>query len=378
MPVSTALYETLEVSATADDVEIKKAYRRLAVKYHPDKNPGDKTAEAKFKEVTHAYEVLSDPEKRRIYDQYGEEGLNNRGAGFSGNPFDIFNSFFGGGNPFESFFGGGRRDPNAPREGADLRYNLEISLMDAVSGVTKKVEFQRADACPECSGSGCKPGTKPTRCKRCGGSGQIGVSQGFFTMMHECPSCQGTGSVIEQKCARCGGKGHVAVKRSLEIRIPPGVDTGNRIRVAGEGEPGLRGGPNGDLYVFIQVRDDKRFQRNGNDILSEARISFPLAALGGSIPVETVHGTETLAIPAGSQHGDVFAIKGKGMPVLQRKGQFGDHYVRISVAVPRKLSDAQKAALRAYAAECKDDFGSIDAGESSSPNFFQKLKDKVL
>lgn len=376
MPVSTVLYETLEVSATADEVEIKKAYRRLAVKYHPDKNPGDKAAEAKFKEVTHAYEVLSDPEKRRIYDQYGEEGLNSRGGGFSGNPFDIFNSFFGGGNPFESFFGGGRRDPNAPREGADLRYNLEVSLMDAVSGATKKIEFQRADACGECSGTGCRKGTKPTRCKRCGGSGQIGISQGFFTMMHECPVCKGTGSIIEQKCPKCNGKGSIAVKRSLEIRIPPGVDTGNRIRVAGEGEPGMRGGPNGDLYVFIQVRADKRFQRSGNDVLSEAKISFPTAALGGTVSVETVHGPQTLSIPPGVQHGEVFTIKGKGMPVLQRKGLFGDHYVKISVLVPKKLSDAQKAALKAYADACGENLAPGEAQDS--PGFFQKLKDKVL
>ena len=387
----TELYELLEISPDADDDAIKKAYRRLAVKYHPDKNPGNKEAEEKFKKISHAYEILSNKEKRQIYDQYGEDAVNGNGAGggFSGDPFDIFNQFFGGGGGggFESFFGGGRRrDPNGPQEGADLRYNLGITLDEAFKGVTKKIEFNRPGLCTACNGSGCADGTKPERCDRCKGSGQVGVSQGFFTMMHECPVCHGTGQKIAHKCAKCNGAGKVSVHRAIEIHIPAGIDTGNRMRVNGEGEPGLRGGANGDLYIMIQVRPDKRFQREDEDIYAEYYIPFPVAALGGTVTIPTVHGDAELTIPAGTQNGDVLTLKGKGMPVRMRQGVFGNHHVKLTIDVPRKLNDAQREALKAYAAAFQPDGGgaknngaepNFTINADNDPSFFQRLKDKV-
>ena len=354
MPVSTEYYDTLEVSVTADDVEIKKAYRRLAVKYHPDKNPGDKEAEEKFKRVAQAYEVLSDPEKRKIYDEYGPDALNGQGGrpggGFAGNPFDIFNQFFGGrGGGFESFFGGGRTDPNAPENGSDLRYNLEIDFMDAVRGLTKTIEFNRQGLCNKCHGSGCADGSKKVKCRRCGGSGQIGVSQGFFTMMHECPVCHGAGVYPEKPCTECSGAGEHRVRRKVEVRIPPGVDSGTRIRVNGEGEPGKRGGSDGDLYIVTHVREDDFFQRDGDDIYCEVPISFHLAALGGTADIPTVHGNVTVTVPPGTQTGDSQTVKGKGMPSLRRRGAFGDHYIKYYVEVPKKLTPEQKELLTKYA-----------------------------
>ena len=388
----TELYELLEISPDADEDAIKKAYRRLAVKYHPDKNPGDKEAEEKFKKISHAYEILGNKEKRQIYDQYGEDAANGGGAGgggFSGDPFDIFNQFFGGGGGggFESFFGGGRRrDPNGPQEGADLRYNLGITLDEAFKGTTKKIEFNRPGLCTACGGTGCADGTKPERCDRCKGSGQVGVSQGFFTMMHECPVCHGTGQKIAHKCSKCNGAGKVSVHRAIEIHIPAGIDTGNRMRVTGEGEPGLRGGSNGDLYIMIQVRPDKRFQREDEDIYAEYHIPFPVAALGGTVVIPTVHGDAELTVPAGTQNGDVLTLTGKGMPVRQRQGVFGNHHVKLTIDVPRKLNDAQKEALRAYAAAFQTNSGgakdngsgpNFTVNADNDPGFFQKLKDKV-
>ena len=385
----TELYELLEISPDADEETIKKAYRRLAVKYHPDKNPGDKEAEEKFKKLSHAYEILGNKEKRQIYDQYGEDAANGNGGGggFSGDPFDIFNQFFGGGGGgFESFFGGGRRrDPNGPQEGADLRYSLGITLDEAFKGVTKKIEFNRPGLCTSCGGTGCADGTKPERCDRCRGTGQVGVSQGFFTMMHECPVCHGTGQKIAHKCAKCNGAGKISVHRAIEIHIPAGIDTGNRMRVNGEGEPGLRGGANGDLYIMIQIRPDKRFQREDEDIYAEYHIPFPVAALGGTVVIPTVHGDAELTVPAGTQNGDVLTLKGKGMPVRMRQGVFGNHHVKLTVDVPRKLTDAQREALKAYAETFKPDGGGAkDNGSgpnftvnNDDPGFFQKLKDKV-
>ena len=249
-------YEILGVERTAEEVEIKRSYRKLAIKYHPDRNPGNPAAAEKFKEISQAYEVLGDPEKRELYDRYGEDAFKNHGMGGGqgfNDPFDIFSSFFGGqngGDAFSSFFGGGRRrSPNAPQDGSDLRYELEIELEEAVLGVDKDIEFSRMDACQTCKGSGCAEGYKMQRCSRCGGSGQVGVSQGFFTVMQTCPVCHGAGQVPEKKCPDCSGAGKKRVKRKVHLRIPPGVDNGTRMRVSGEGEPGLRGGQNGDLFV---------------------------------------------------------------------------------------------------------------------------------
>lgn len=355
MAQHTELYDILEIAPNSDADAIKKAYRKLAVKYHPDKNPGDKSAEEKFKKVAHAYEILSNPEKRKLYDQFGEDALNGggQGGGFSGNPFDIFEQFFGGGGGggFSDFFGGGRpRNPNAPMRGNDLGYNVAITLEEAFSGVTRKLDFDRHDACSECHGTGCAKDTHTEPCKRCGGRGQVGVSHGFFTMMQDCPSCRGKGVTIPHPCPKCKGNGVVNVHRSIQVKIPAGVSTDNRMRVAGEGEAGRNGGPNGDLIVVIQVKDHAEFERENNDIYSEIHIPFPIAALGGTVQINTIQGKADLNVPAGTQSGDMQTIRGKGMPVLNHPGSWGSHHVRIVVDVPRKLNDAQKEALRSYAA----------------------------
>lgn len=377
MPVSTEYYDILEVSPEASETELKKAYRRLAVKYHPDKNPGNEEAGEKFKKIAKAYEVLSDPEKRRKYDQFGEDafsGAGGGGGGFSGNPFDIFNQFFGGGagGGFESFFGGGgRRDPNAPEDGNDLRYNLEIDFMDAVRGKTQTIEFARMDNCSDCHGSGCAPGTSKVRCRRCGGSGQIGVSQGFFTMMHECPVCHGAGQMAEKPCSKCNGVGQKKVRRKVDVNIPPGVDTGTRMRVTGEGEPGVRGGASGDLYVVMHVRDSEFFQRDGDEIHCEVPIAFHVAALGGDVEVPTVHGPATVHVDPGTQTGDHKVIPGKGMPSLRRRGAFGGHHIRFFVEVPKKLTPDQKALLEKYAESFKHSPQS--GAQPVQESFFRKI-----
>ena len=382
MARETAYYDLLEIPVDADDAAIKKAYRKLAIKYHPDKNQGNKEAEEKFKKIAQAYDVLSNPEKRRMYDQYGESafsgGGGRGGGGFSGDPFDIFNQFFGGGGMggFESFFGGGRRqDPNAPVKGDDLRYRLEIDFMDAVNGVTKKLEFVRQGTCEACHGSGCESGVR-VPCKRCKGTGQVGVSQGFFTMMQECPDCGGVGSMPEHPCKKCRATGHIRLERKIDVHIPPGVDTGSRMRVAGEGNPGLRGGRDGDLYVDITVADHDLFERRDDDIICEVPIKFTTAALGGEIDVPTVHGVVKFMVPAGTQNGDVHRIANKGMPSLRRRGSFGTHHVQFTVEVPKKLTAEQKELLQKYAAtfdEKKDsEAHPIGAG------FFKRFLDKLV
>lgn len=361
-------YELLEVPRDVAETDLKKAYRKLAVKYHPDKNPGDKEAEEKFKEISHAYEILSDPEKRQLYDQYGEAAFKGGGSarGFNGSfhdPFDIFREVFGagGGGIFESFFGGGQqsrasRDPNGPVDGSDLRYDLEIDFEEAVLGADRKIEFSRMDACPDCKGSGCEAGTGRKRCQRCGGSGSIAVSQGFFTVMHSCPNCEGSGAVAERRCKKCSGEGRLRTRKSVQVRIPPGVDTGTKLRVQSEGESGLRGGDSGDLYVIIHVKEHPVFQRDGDDIYCEVPIKFPTAALGGSIEVPTVSGKAQLQIPAGTQSGAVFVLEGKGMPSLRRHGR-GDQHVKIFVEVPKRLTKEQRELLDSYAKSFKDSEG---------------------
>ena len=390
MAVSTLYYDTLEVSVTADDTEIKKAYRRLAVKYHPDKNPGDKTAEEKFKKIAEAYDILSNPEKRQLYDQYGENAFsgsgraNGGGAGFGGtDPFDIFSQFFGGGrsgggggNPFESFFGGSSgRASSGEVDGNDLKYNLEIDFMDAVKGADKEIEFTRAGLCESCRGTGCAEGSKRVTCRRCGGRGQVGVSQGFFTMMHECPSCHGSGNMPESPCKKCSGSGSVKVRRKVKIHIPPGVDNGTRMRVSGEGEPGLHGGEDGDLYVVMYVRDHEVFKRDGDDIHCDVPITFSTAALGGDIEIPTIGGNITYHVPSGTQNGDVHRIAGKGMPSLSRRGTSGSHIVRFVIEVPKKLTDRQKEILREYAASFDEKM--VKESHPMRESFFKKLMKKV-
>ncbi len=372
-------YEILGVERTAEEVEIKRSYRKLAIKYHPDRNPGNPAAAEKFKEISQAYEVLGDPEKRELYDRYGEDAFKNHGMGGGqgfNDPFDIFSSFFGGqngGDAFSSFFGGGRRrSPNAPQDGSDLRYELEIELEEAVLGVDKDIEFSRMDACQTCKGSRCAEGYKMQRCSRCGGSGQVGVSQGFFTVMQTCPVCHGAGQVPEKKCPDCSGAGKKRVKRKVHLRIPPGVDNGTRMRVSGEGEPGLRGGQNGDLFVVISVREHELFHRDGDNIHCEIPIDFVTAALGGKIDVPTVTGKAELEIPAGSQTGNVLSMSGMGMPSL-RTGRRGVQYVSLYVEVPKKLTAEQREILQKYAATLKE-YKQKDAAYPKHASFFDKAK----
>ena len=360
-------YEILGVAKTATPEEIKKAYRKLAVKYHPDKNPGDKSAEEKFKEVSQAYEVLSDAGKRAQYDQFGHEaytssGGHGPGGGYSGaDPFDIFSQVFGGGGGgfnFEDLFGGGhsrrRQSPNGAVDGADLRYDMEINFEDAVYGADRKIVIPRLVGCDACNGSGCEPGSGRKTCPKCGGSGQVAMSQGFFSIRQACPTCRGTGQIVEKPCKKCRGEGRVRVEKTLQIHIPPGVDTGSRLRVAGEGESGVRGGRNGDLYVVIHVRAHEIFHREGNDVICELPVSYSVATLGGVVEVPTVSGVAKMKVPAGTQTRTIVRMRGKGMPAL-RGGERGDMHVRIFVEVPAGLNREQQQLLEQFEASLKAD-----------------------
>lgn len=352
-------YQTLGVERSASADEIKKAYRKLALKYHPDRNPGDKTAEEKFKEVSTAYEVLSDPQKRAQYDQFGHEAYTSAGgAGAGGADFrhaqDIFSQFFGGGGggfSFEDLFGGGggRRSGNGPREGADLRYDLEIDFEDAVYGADKTITFPRLTDCPECHGSGCEAGSGRKRCARCGGTGQQTVSQGFFSIRQPCPACGGSGEVIEKPCRKCRGQGRIQESKTLQIHIQPGVDTGSRLRVAGKGEAGVHGGPAGDLYVVIFVRPSAVFAREGQDLICEVPIGFATAAAGGLAEVPTISGKTKMRVPAGTQSGATLRLKGKGVPSLRGGGR-GDLLVRVVVETPSRLNKEQEELLARFEA----------------------------
>ena len=347
-------YQVLGVEKSASAEEIKKAYRKLAIKYHPDKNPGNKEAEEKFKEVSLAYEVLSNPDKRRQYDQFGHEAYTSSSHGGGGADFrhaqDIFSQFFGGTGGFEDLFGafgGGRRNYNGPVDGNDLRYDLEIAFEDAVYGADREITIPRMENCPECSGSGCAKGTSKKRCSRCGGTGQQTISQGFFSMRQPCSACGGTGEVVEKPCPHCHGRGQVRTERSFQLHIQPGVDNGTRLRVPGKGEAGIRGGQPGDLYVFISVRESEIFDRNGNDLLCELPVYFARCTAGGVVDVPTISGKTKMRIPAGTQSGSILRLKGKGMPSL-RGGSRGDLHVRVVVETPTHLSKEQLQLLEAF------------------------------
>lgn len=340
-------YEVLGVSKTASTDEIKKAYRKLAIKYHPDKNPGDKAAEERFKEVSLAYEVLSNPDKRRQYDQFGHEAYTQAGHGGAGaydtrHAQDIFSQFFGGGFSFDDLFGGGRRqrNPNAPIPGDDLRYDLEIDFEDAMYGADKTIDLPRLTECDVCHGSGCEPGSSKHTCPTCGGTGSQTVSQGFFSVRQTCRACGGSGQVIDKPCRKCRGQGRFQVRESFSIHIRPGVDTGSQLRVAGKGAAGMRGGPPGDLYVFIHVRPNAIFERNGDDLMCEVPIPFATAVAGGIVGVPTIAGQAKLRIPAGTQSGTMLRVKSKGAPSLRGNGR-GDLHVRIHVESPVGLSREQ-------------------------------------
>jgi len=341
-------YEVLGLQRSAMLDDIKKAYRKLALKYHPDKNPGDADAEEKFKEAAEAYGVLSDDEKRARYDRYGHQGVGGF-SGFDPNQFADFGDILGDLFGFGDFFGtrGGRRGSRATR-GNDLRYDLTLDFMEAVWGKEVSLNVPRVVACETCHGSGARPGTQPVSCTGCGGRGQIRYSQGFFAVARTCPQCGGAGKVIKDPCATCNGAGRVREEKKISVKIPPGVDDGSRLRVAGEGESGFNGGPAGDLYVFISVHEHPKFTRRDYDIHSEQTISVTQAALGGEVKTETIDGAESLKVQSGTQPNQVFRLRGKGVPFLDGTGR-GDHYVHIAVRIPNSLSPEQRALLEQLA-----------------------------
>ncbi|RLD10792.1 MAG: molecular chaperone DnaJ [Chlamydiae bacterium] len=377
-------YKLLKVSKTATADEIKKAYRKKALKYHPDKNQGDKHAEEMFKKVSEAYEVLSDENKRRMYDQYGAEGVKQQfgAGGFQWNNFshadefgDIFESFFGGrggggGSIFETLFGGGgggaRRTRTGGQIGSNLRVEVQIDFMESVRGTEKHIEINKYAVCGKCHGTGAQEGCKPTTCRHCGGQGQVHVTRGFFSVAQACPICKGTGVVIEKPCHECNGTGRIRKKKKLKIKIPAGVDNGSRLKISGEGEAGTLSAPSGDLYVIIHVREHEIFHREGNNIICEVPISFPQAALGCQIEVPTVHGKVMLKIPAGTQSGKLFRMKKKGVRDLH--GYTGDQFVRVNIETPTGLTRDQKEMLEKFDKSC---------AETSHPHmhdFLGKLK----
>ncbi|MFP5247107.1 MAG: molecular chaperone DnaJ [Thermoanaerobaculia bacterium] len=359
-------YEVLGVQRTATLDEIKKAYRKLAVKFHPDKNPGDAEAEEKFKEAAEAYGVLSDEEKRARYDRYGHQGMSGMG-GFDPNQFADFGDILGDLFGFGDFFGTRGRRGTRPARGNDLRYDLQLDFMDAAFGKEISLNVPRTITCTTCTGTGAKPGTQPVTCTGCGGRGQIRYSQGFFAVARTCPQCGGAGKVIKDPCTTCGGAGRVREEKKISVKIPAGVDDGSRLRVAGEGEAGFNGGPSGDLYVFISVLDHPKFQRREYDIHSEQAISFTMAALGGEADVETIDGRESLKINAGTQPNQVFRLRGKGVPFLDGTGR-GDHYVHVAVRIPQSLNEEQRTLLERLA----NIEGENPPGEKG---VFEKVKD---
>ena len=358
---------------------MKKAYRKKAVQFHPDKNPGNKEAEEMFKKVSHVYEILSDPEKRAAYDRYGAAafeggGAGPRGAGGGGgfhDPFDIFREVFGqqgggggGGGVFEEMFGGSR---DGGRDGADLRYDLEITLEEAASGFEKEISFRKAMTCERCDGSGAEPGSKRITCPTCRGARQIRRSGGIITFTQTCPTCAGAGTKVEKVCTECRGEGRLAKNTKLTVRIPPGVDTGSRLRSSGNGEAGMAGGTAGDLYIVLSVKEHELFERQGEDLFCEIPIKFTLATLGGTIEVPTLFGKASLKIPTATPSGTTFRLRHKGMPSL-RGGNQGDQLLRVQVEVPQSLTSEQRKILEEFARV------SGDAAEPTSKSFFEKAK----
>jgi molecular chaperone DnaJ len=370
-------YEVLGVGKTADEKELKSGFRNMAKQFHPDANPDDKTAEQRFKEASEAYEVLKDPQKRAAYDRYGhaafEDGRGGSGGGagfgpeFSSSMSDIFEDLFG--EFMGGAGGGGRRSGgrNGAARGSDLRYDMEISLTDAFTGKSAQIRVPSSVSCETCSGSGAKPGTSPTSCSTCNGQGAVRSSSGFFTVERTCPTCQGRGNVISDPCADCSGQGRVQKERTLSVNIPSGVEDGTRIRLANEGETGMRGGPSGDLYIFLSIKPHEFFQRDGSDLFCRVPISMTTAALGGEIEVPTIDGKKArVTIPEGTQGGRQFRLKGKGMPVL-RSSQHGDMYIQVSAETPVNLTRKQKELLREFEAQAKDN-------SPQSAGFFSKAR----
>lgn len=343
-------YEVLGVERNCDTGAIKKAYRKLAMQYHPDRNSGDKEAEDKFKEASEAYSVLQDAEKRAIYDQYGHDGLNNQGFGGGFGGFeDMFSSF---GDIFEDLFGGGfsrGRSGSRPQKGSDLRYDLKIDFMDAVFGLETEIQINKMERCGTCNGSGAAEGSQPETCRTCRGSGQISRNQGFFTVSSPCNVCGGRGKVVAEPCTTCRGSGAIRTTKTVSVKIPPGVDDGMRLRLSGEGEPGTNGGPTGDLYVFLNVKPHKFFERRDQDVICSVGVSFVQAALGDKIMIETLEGEKELEIPKGTQPNDLLYMKGEGIPSLRNAERRGNQIVRVEVRTPTNLSKKQEELLEEFA-----------------------------
>ena len=380
-------YDVLGVDKSADATAIKKAYRKLAMKYHPDKNPGDKEAEEKFKEINEAYEVLSDETKRRNYDQFGHEGVNGQGVGgaggFGGQGFggfddifgDIFGDMFGGG-----FSGGSRQRRRGPERGADIKQRVNISFEEAAFGKKVQVKINRSEECDQCHGSGAKPGTSKKTCPTCHGSGQVQSVQrtpfGNIASTRTCSTCNGEGEVIDSPCSKCHGKGSIRKTKTIEVDIPAGIDNGQMIKLGGQGELGTRGGPRGDLYIEVNVQSHPLFTRDGYDVYLEMPITFAQATLGDKIQVPTLDGKVEYEVPEGTQTGTVFRLKGKGIPKLKSNVR-GDQYVKVTVEIPKKLNEKQKELVREFAKECGQEVHQRQKTLSDKiDNFFKNLKKK--
>jgi molecular chaperone DnaJ len=369
---TTDYYELLGAARESSSDELKKAYRKKAVKYHPDKNPDNAAAEAKFKEISEAYDVLKDTDKRAAYDRYGHAAFQQGGMGRAGgggggggghDPFDVFREAFGGrggaggaGGIFEEFFGGsggGGQGSAGAAHGSDLRYDLEISLEEAAKGVEKEIKYRRPTECAKCSGSGAEPGSRKVTCHTCGGAGQVTSNRGFINYRQVCPTCEGSGQIIEKPCSGCRGEGRVMDSSTVKVRIPAGVSSGSKLRSAGKGEAGQMGGRAGDLYIVIHVQEHELFERHNDDLFCEVPIKFTLAALGGSIKVPTLFGKGSLKIPSGTQTGTTFRLRSQGIPNLRGNGK-GDLLIRVQVEVPTKLNSDQQTKLEDYAEACGD------------------------
>ena len=380
MPEKRDYYEVLGVSRDVSADDMKKAYRKLAVKYHPDKHPGDKTAEDKFKEVGEAYDVLSDTDKRAAYDRYGHAafsgGMGGGGGGGGGfhDPFDVFREVFsgggGGGGIFDQFFGGGgggRRRSDGPQRGSDLRYGMSITLEEAAHGCEREIDYERLVACKPCKGSGSNSGAAKKTCRTCGGAGQVISSRGFFQIQQPCPDCDGSGEIIADPCKACRGVGRVKEKAHVRLKVPAGIEEGSRLRSQGNGDSGTKNGPNGDLYIVIQIKAHDIFEREGHDLHCDVPLSYPVAALGGEIMVPTIEGKASVKIPTGTQNGTTFRLRGKGMKVLNSP-QIGDLYVHVQIAVPTKLTHDQREALEGFSTAKGDDTSPMEE------SFFEKAK----